>query len=204
VYSIIDKSRLMRMPFNKLTLLDYSINASLVISNIVMRKGDKAGVITFAEKPGYFLSAERSAGHLRKIIELLYNQKTRFLESDYQRMYNHVRNNVKGRSLLMLYTNFETLSGMKRNLPVLRRLNQQHLLVVILFENNAIEEMSKGKAASVRDVYNKTIAESFLLEKRLIAHELRNLGVQCIITSPEKLTVDTINKYLELKSRGLI
>src|SRR5690606_40532545 len=38
VYAVIDKGRTMKMPFEGMTLLDYDINASLVISNIAIRK----------------------------------------------------------------------------------------------------------------------------------------------------------------------
>jgi uncharacterized protein (DUF58 family) len=50
IYSVIDKSRSMRMPFNDLTLLDYSINSTLAFSNICLRKGDKVGLMTYSDK----------------------------------------------------------------------------------------------------------------------------------------------------------
>ena len=47
VYCLINKGRLMKMPFQGMTLLDYSINASLVLSNVALVKQDRAGLITF-------------------------------------------------------------------------------------------------------------------------------------------------------------
>lgn len=46
VYCLIDKGRVMRSPFEGLTLLDYAINASLVLSNIALLKQDRAGIST--------------------------------------------------------------------------------------------------------------------------------------------------------------
>ena len=45
VYSIIDASRVMKMPFNGLTLLDYAINSSLAFSNIALKKNDKTLIL---------------------------------------------------------------------------------------------------------------------------------------------------------------
>lgn len=138
VYCLIDKGRVMQMPFEELTLLDYAINASLVISNIALKKQDKAGVITFSDKISNILPAQRKENQLRRILELLYNQKTLYQETDYERLYTTVRHSLKQRSLLLLFTNFETLNGAERQLPYLRALARHHLLVVIFFENTEI------------------------------------------------------------------
>ena len=83
VYCVIDKSRSMRMPFNSLTLLDHSINCALSLSNIVLKKNDKVGVVTFSDKLGSRLPAENSSTQLRRIMDVLYRQKTHFMESNY-------------------------------------------------------------------------------------------------------------------------
>ena len=57
------------------------------------------------------------------------------------------------------------------------------------------------KAASIEDIYIKTIAEKFAYEKRLMVKELQMNGIPSILTVPENLTVNTVNKYLELKTR---
>lgn len=204
VYSIIDKSRSMQMPFENMTLLDYAINSSLVISNIALRKSDRTGLLTFSDKLGSRLPAERSPIQLKKILNLLYKQKTKFKEANYQLLYYGIRNLVKGRSLLFLYTNFESLYSMQRVLPLLRKINQQHLLVVIFFENTELRELTAIDAKSVKEIYQQTIARKLAHEKSMIVRELRKHAIQAILTTPQKLNIDTINKYLELKSRGLI
>ena len=204
VYSIVDMGRVMRMPFAGMSLLDYAINASLVISNIALLKQDRAGVITFSNKVQSTLIAERRNTQLHQILELLYSQKTGYLESDYERLYVQVKRKITHRSLLLLYTNFETLSAMERQLIYLRKLAREHLLVVIFFENTELREFTRKKAETTEDVYNKVIAEKFEYEKKLIVKELEKHGIHSILTDPQKLSVNTINKYLELKARGLI
>ncbi len=204
VYSLIDKSRTMRMPFNGLSLLDYSINASLVISNISLKKHDKAGLLTFSDKIGSSIKAERGRLQLRTILEALYNEEERKMEANYELMYNAVRNLVRGRSLIFFYTNFESLYALERVLPLLRKINSTHLLVVMFFENTEVKDFSASASKDVEEIYLKTIAQKFVSEKNQVVQLLRQYGIQSILTRPEDLSINTVNKYLELKARGMI
>jgi len=204
IYNIIDKSRIMLMPFNGLSLLDYAINSSLVVSNVALKKHDKAGLVTFSDKIGAAIKADRKHGQLQAILEALYSQKERDLEANYELLYFGIRNLIKTRSLIFLYTNFESMYGLKRVLPVLRNINKQHLLIVVFFENSELEVMSREKVADLKDVYRRILAEQAINEKLTMAQELNNLGIQTILTKPEDLSLNSINKYLEIKSRGLI
>jgi uncharacterized protein (DUF58 family) len=204
IYALIDKSRNMQMEFENMTMLDYAINSALVFSNIALRKGDRAGLITFSNKMGTQLVADRSNGHLRRILNLLYNQKTQFKESSYELLYESIRQTVKSRSLLMLYTNFESEFAMKRALPILKKINQRHVLVVVFFQNNELEDVAFQRIDTVQEIYQSAVAEKLITTKMVIAKELRQNGIQTILTRPEDLSINTINKYLELKARGVI
>lgn len=204
IYCIIDKGRLMKMPFEGLSLLDYAINTSLVLSNIALLKQDKAGLITFSDKMGKFLAADKRPIQMQHILEALFKQKTRYLESDFERLYIHVKRKVNQRSLMVLFTNFESLTGLQRQMPYLRKLAASHVLMVVFFENTELRELTTQSPADVQGVYHKTIAEKFAYEKKLIAKELRQYGIISILTAPKLMTVNTINKYLEMKARGAI
>jgi uncharacterized protein (DUF58 family) len=201
VYCIIDKGRLMKMPFNELTLLDYAINSTLVLSGVCLKKQDKVGLITFANKMSTVLAADRKPIQRENILQQLYNQQTAFLESDFEMLYMQVRNRIKQRSLLILYTNFESLSGLNRQLNYLRSIAKHHLLLVVFFENTELTQLTHLNAQNIEEVYIKTIAEKFAFEKRLIVKELKKHGILSVLTTPENLTVNMVNKYLELKAR---
>jgi len=204
VYCLVDMGRNMKMPFEKMALLDYAINASLVISNIAHIKSDKPGLITFTHEIKTHIKAERRNSQMSRILQALYNQETNFTESDFGALYTHVKHQVNQRSLLLLFTNFESLSSLKRQLKYLKQLAKSHLLVVIFFENTELRKLLDKNAGNTFEIYYKTVAEKFELEKRLITKELSACGIQSVYTSPQNLSVNTINKYLELKSRGLV
>jgi uncharacterized protein (DUF58 family) len=204
VYSLIDKGRVMQMPFQGMSLLDYAINATLVISNIAIKKSDKAGLITFQDKIGNLLPASRINNQMSTIQEVLYNQKTAYLETDFSVLYSTIRRTISQRSLLLLFTNFESIHSLHRQLPYLLNLGKAHLLVVIFFENTELRQLTDNPAETMKEIYYKAIAERFSFEKKMITKELQKHGIQSILTSPENLTINTINKYLELKARNLI
>jgi uncharacterized protein (DUF58 family) len=192
------------MPFEGMSLLDYAINASLILLRVALIKQDRAGLITFDEALGNFLPADRKAAQMTNILETLYNQQTKFMESDYEKLFAVIRTKVPQRSLIVLFTNFESLSGLQRQLPYIRSIARNHLVLVVFFENTELRQLTETEAPDMETLYVKTIAEKFQYEKRLIVKELQQHGIFTILTAPKNLTVDTVNKYLELKARQAI
>jgi len=204
IFILIDKGRTMKMPFNGLSLLDYSINAAMALSHIILKKGDRAGMMTFSKKTENKVAAENKSGQLKKISEALYNIKTDFFESDFNRLYQDVKYSLNQRSLILLFTNFETLDGLNRQLKYLRGIAKNHMLVVIFFKNSELQTLIHKNPESMQEIYDEVIAEKFEFEKKLIIQELRKYGIYTVYTLPENLNIDVINKYLEIKARGIL
>jgi uncharacterized protein (DUF58 family) len=204
VYQLIDTGRTMQMCFNGLSLLDYSINSTLALANIILKKQDKAGMLTFSKKVDNLLPAERRSGQMEKFMEKLYNIKTDFSESDFSRLYVDIKQTIKQRSVILLYTNFETIDGLRRQLLFLKNIAKNHFLIVIFFDNTELNKIISVSSKNIQEVYDKVIAEKFAFEKRLIVSELEKYGIQTILTQPEDLTINSINKYIELKAKGMI
>jgi len=204
VYCLIDKSRVMKMPFKGLSLVDYAINATLAISNIIIKKYDKAGLITYSDKIGATIKADNRPTQLNFIMNALYKEKERALEANYELLFHISSKLINGRSLILLFTNFESAFALERALPILRRINRRHLLVVVFFDNTEIREFAERDAADLEGIYQQTMARKYLSEKAQMVLTLRQYGIQSVLTRPEDLSINTINKYLELKARGLI
>ena len=204
IFCLINKSRTMKMPFGGMTLLDYAINASLVLLNTALHKQDKAGLITFAENVDTFIAADKKPAQLNTMLEALYQQQTHFLEPDLEKLFSAVRNRITQRSLLVLFTNFETVESLQRDLPMLKRLAHYHLLMVVFFENTELQALIEKKPHTTEEIYIKTIAQKYQHEKKRMVKELHQHGIIAILSPPQKLTVNTLNKYLELKNRQSI
>ena len=203
IINVIDKGRIMQQAFAGMTILDYAINASLVLSYVALHRDDKAGVITFADKFSDFVKPDRGPAQMNDILECLYQQTTDFAESDYSTLVVNTNHLVGRRSLLILYTNFFDYNGMLRQLPYLRQLNSRHRLLVIFFIDEERRDFINQQPHSIREYYEHSIAAKIDHEQTLIINTLRQFGINSLLTSPQNLSVNVINRYLEMKSRGI-
>lgn len=204
IYMLIDTGRVMKMPFAGMTLLDYAINSSLAFANLAIKKKDKVGMISFSNGIHQALPASNSRSQLRSLSETLYPISTQFHDTDFGLLYGTVKRKVPQRSLLILFTNFEHMGGLRRQMPYLQGLARKHLLVVVIFQNTEMREFLESTPADLSGIYRKTVAQKFDVEKRQMVLELGKRGIQAILTPPEELTVNAINKYLEIKARGML
>ena len=203
IISVIDKGRIMQQAFAGMTILDYAINASLVLSYVALHRDDKAGIITFADKFGDFVKPDRGPAQMNDILECLYRQTTNFAESDYSSLVLNTNHLVGRRSLLVLYTNFFDYTGMLRQLPYLQQLNKRHRLLVVFFIDEDRRDFINQQPHSIKDYYEHSIAEKIDHEQTLIINTLRQYGINSLLTAPQHLSVNVINRYLEMKSRQM-
>lgn len=203
IYIILDKGKNMQMPFEGLSLLDYSINSALALSNIIIKKQDKIGLFTFSKTIENVVPAQNSSSQMQKIIETLYSINTDFKESDFSNLHANINNNIKQRSIIILFTNFETENSLNRQLAYLKSIAKKHLLIVVFFKNSEVDKLINRPTNSKIEIYDKVVAEKFNFEKKLIVQKLSKIGIISILTYPKDLSSETINKYLEIKARGL-
>lgn len=201
VYSIIDKGRAMQRAFNGMTLLDYSINASLALSFSATVRYDKAGLMAFSSKFDTFVPASRHEGQMHLLQERLYAQKTDFGESDFSALGINVMQHESKRSLLILYTDFSSMIAMKRQLPYLIQLAQHHILLVVFFKDMQLAEYVETPAKNAKEYYQHVIADKTAYEKQLIVSTLQQYGIYALLTRPQDLCIRVINKYLEIRNR---
>jgi uncharacterized protein (DUF58 family) len=211
-----------------MTLLDYSINAALVLSFVAINKQDKAGLITFSTKMETFVPASRQPGYMQTLQDALYAEKPVFGETDFSALIAGLARHVSRRSLLVLFTSFPTMPALRRQLPFLRQLALHHRLLVVFFKDEELEQFTVHSSQftgreeeqssfhsfftspsfphhspkkSTEDYYQSVVAEKFIYEQHLIVSTLRQYGIQALLTTPNNLSVNVINKYLEIKSR---
>ncbi len=204
VYQLIDMGRTMKMPFKGMTLLDYAINASLSVANIILKKQDKTGLLTYSSGVHSIVKSDNRRLQMNKMLETLYSQKTMFNESNLEQVFTTLEKNTQGRSLLVFYTNFESTPGLERQLPILKKLSNRHLVLLVTFINTELEIVTNTKAKDMEQVYKKALAENHLINKELLMEKLSRYGIIHMKVRPDELTLAVINKYLEIKDRGMI
>lgn len=199
VWFLLDKGRTMQRTFDGMTLIDYAINASLVLSHVALHRYDMPGLLSFDAHISQTVPAENRANQMHRILEALYAEQTAYAETDFSALCSHVSRHIPRRSLLMLFTDFTTRDALLRQLPYLRRLARKHCLLVVLFSDPDLQALAAVPLQSFSDMKFQTLAADAMLEKRSLCTELRRNGIYTLLTTPQNLTVAAVNKYIELK-----
>ena len=202
VVAAIDMGRAMRSPFDGLTLVDHAVNASLVLLNTALLTDDKAGLVAFDQEVRAVVRPSRTPATLPTLLEALYRLDPGFRDPSFDALYAALRQQVRQRSLVLLFTSLDTVAGLERRLPVLRQIARSHRLCVVLFENTGIRELLASRSARLEDVYVKAVAEGLALETREVAQTLERHGIGALVTKPETVTADAVNRYLQIRARG--
>lgn len=204
IYALINTGRIMRMPFDGLSLVDYSVNSALALLNVAIQNEDYGGVITFSGHVDQRLAASGKSGQIQRIMDVLYKADANFDEANYEVLYSFVFRHIRQRSMLLLFTHFMSSPSLERVLPQLIQLNHNHLLVVVFFTNTELQRFREKEAADLEEVAAQTMASTLLEDQIKMARMLVQHGIQCIHTRPDQLSADVLSKYIELKGRGLI
>ncbi len=204
VYSIVDMGRTMQLAAEGMTLLDYSINAALALSFVAINKDDQAGVATFDVHFNTLVKASRRTGQMHRIMEALYNATTAFGESDYSELCVALDQRLKRRSFIVLFTAFDAMNSLQRQLPYLRQISKRHRLLVVFFRDEKLRDYAASPSTDIEDYYQRVVAEKMIHERRLIADMLQQQGIHSVLTTTHHLVVDVVNKYLEMKARRML
>jgi hypothetical protein len=94
--------------------------------------------------------------------------------------------------------------ALQRQLPFLQQLSRRHRVLVVFFEDVELAEYAATHAVSKEDECRHVMAEKYIYEKQLMVSKLRENGIYALLTAPNHLNVDIVNKYLEMKSQGLL
>ena len=131
-------------------------------------------------------------------------KQTSFSEVDFTSLYTFCQKNIAQRSLLLLFTNFESRHSLDRQLAYMKMLNRHHLLLVVFFRNTEVDTVMKEEVHSTEGIYQQAIASQMLHEKTLIHEKLQRAGILSLYTTPQNLSVDVINRYIEIKNRRVL
>ena len=204
IWCLVDKGRTMQRTFADVTLLDYAVNAALVLSYVALRRADMPGLVTFGPTVEQTVPALHRPHQLQLLLETLYAQRTVYGETDYAALSAHLSRQLHRRSLLVLFTDFTSIPALERQLPYLRHLARQHPLLVVFFEDEEVQQLADTQPTDVNGMRLQVLASDFCLGKKRMAAILQQQGIHTLCTTPQHLSVDVVNRYLELKHRQVV
>lgn len=197
---VLDAGRMMSGEGQKLTKLDYAINASLLLGYVGVSRDDKVGLLAFADRVKLYLPPRRGQPQLQQILAALYNLQPEVVESDYRSACQYISLKNRKRSLVCIFTDLIDEAASHELITYVASLTKIHLVMcVVMLDSSLVSQAAKAPTDS-QSVYEKGVALAVLRHREKAISILKNRGVVVVSVPPEDLSISTINKYLEIKS----
>ncbi len=201
---MLDVGRLMRSPVQDLAKVDYAINAALLLTYVAGMRGDKVGLIAFADDVTTYLAPKQGKGQFYRMLATLYGLQSQPVESSYTRAFTYLNNKQKKRSLVVIFSDLASGLAEKAIISQVTPLVPRHVPLLVAINDPTMIALTKQAPDSSQPLYQRGVAEQMLSQRAIIMQSLRLRGVNTIDVPANQLTVSVIDRYLELKSRGRI
>jgi len=200
----IDTGRGMRGESGGITSIDHALGAALLTADVALRGGDKAGLLTFDDRPRSFLrpTGGRSGG--RKLTRAAYALDAGLAATDYRAAMVYLKTQVKARSLLVVFTNLLDPRSAKELAAAVKSLLPRHLPLCVLLRDLEVERLATAPVASEDDVLVRAAAGEALAWRDGIVRTLKNAGAMVLDVRPEEVTPALVKRYMEIKARRLL
>ena len=214
VIIMLDTGRLMASPIvldashasgqTAMIKLDYAINTTLMTGYVSTLKGDKVGLIAFADTVHQYLAPRPGKKQFLTMLESIYALQVQSVEPDFERAFTYLASKQRKRALVILFTDILDRDAAEGLATYVAQLSRHHLVVCVTLMDSTIIALAAQKLTDSKSVYQKTIAEKLLQEKQATLEILRRRGVITLDVPAHQLTMTVVNKYLELKAKSRI
>lgn len=202
VHIMIDTGRPMGYTVRGHRKLDLAVNTALVLSDIVNQNGDQSALLLFNTEVNNMVMPGKGAGHRNKLLEALYHIESNNQTSNYEDAFYYFKKKERHRSIVFLFTDFDTLEEAEDILKVLPMISKNNLVVLILIRNEKLENISQLDVKDTEDLFRKGVSIELLEERRKIISILNKRGILCIECEAEKLEYTAVNKYIQVKNKS--
>lgn len=204
VVFMLDCGRLMTAVWDDLTALDHALNATLMLSHVAIRRGDLVGLIAFDEQVRRLVKPAGGVSASNRIIRSTFDLFPSMVESDYETAFRTLRTHVKKRTLVVFIGHTIDDATARRIERLSRELLPQHLPLVVLLKDRAVEARAQALAHTPDEVCMQAAAAEVLLWRDRLINEMQRAGVMVLDVLHRQLTSALVSRYLEVKARGLI
>jgi uncharacterized protein (DUF58 family) len=200
----IDGGRLMTARIEQETKLDSAVHASLALMSAAARAGDNAGLLVFGRKVKAFLPPSRGRDHMDAALEALYSVEPEMIEPSYSHAFEYIAAHSKRRSLVIVITDLVDEEGSKELLTSLKLLRPRHLPLVVTIADRDLRAVVSNPPENVRDLFTQSVAEEIMYLREAALRLVESQGGLALDVTAAALAPAILEKYLQVKERGLL
>jgi uncharacterized protein (DUF58 family) len=200
----VDAGRSMAAKVDGLTKMDHAMNAALFLAFVAVRNGDRVGLAVFADGVKAYLAPNAGRSQYRKIVDTLYSARPNLTYVDYLALFKELSVRLRRRSLVCLFTDFLDEDQASTMVAPMRRLAHWHVPLCLSIKDTALIELLHTEPPGPEEAFRQAVASELLAEREQMKAKIGQEGIQLIDVHPEELSLAAVNRYLEIKSQGLL
>ncbi|MBI5963721.1 MAG: DUF58 domain-containing protein [Chloroflexi bacterium] len=204
VIAVLDTGRMMQSPVANIAKLDYAVNAVLFLGYVASGKGDRVGVMSFADDVGHYLAPRQGRGQFYRMLEVLYAVDAQQVEPNYRKALTYLAVKQRRRALVIIFTDLSSGASLDSLIAQVSLLARSSLPLVVTISDPDVHAAANQKPHDSLTVYQRATAAQMLDERRLVLDTLRKRGVLTLDVPANQLSLAVINRYLELKGRTML
>jgi uncharacterized protein (DUF58 family) len=204
VIAVLDTGRMMQSPVAQIAKLDYVVNAVLLLAYVATGKGDKVGLMTFADDVTHFISPRQGRGQFYRMLESLYAVEAQPVEPDYRRALSYLALKQRKRALVVIFTDLSGGMSMQSLVSQATMLARRSLPLVVTISDPDVHTAAQQYPRHSLAVYQRAAAGRLLDERQVALDSMRRQGVLTLDVPVNQLSLAVVNRYLELKGRTLL
>ncbi len=204
LFFMLDAGRAMTASSGGLTLFDHALNATLMLSTVAARNGDRVGMMGFEQRVRSFVHPSGGGRATQRLIQAGYDLHPHLVEPDYERAFREMALRVQKRSLVVLFAQVLDDAVAQTLLRRTRGLMPRHLPLLVLFRDDDVENLLQQPSRRASDLYTRAAAAELSHWRQGFIETLRSHGALVLDVTPRELTPQLINNYLEIKARHLL
>jgi uncharacterized protein (DUF58 family) len=204
VWLLVDAGRLLRARIGAQTMLDATVTAALTLAQVALASGDRVGLLAYGRRLQQRVAPARGAMHLRGLVEALALVHSDGVEADHAAAAATVMAAQKRRALIVWLTDVADTAGVPDVIEHALRMTPAHVVLFGVLRQPEIAALSAAAPASPSDMFRVMAAQETLDRREALLHGLRQHGALVLEVSPSELSSGLVDRYLEVKERGLL
>jgi len=199
---LVDCGRRMMSHDDTLSHFDHTLNAILLLSHVALKQGDAVGLLTFSGEQRW-IAPRKSMSSVNVILNSVYDLQPKLISPDYERAAIEFMQRQTKRSLVILLTNVRDEDS-DELLPALRLLKKRHLVLLASMREHSLDMRLEAPIQNYDEALDYAATNHYLEYRRKMHMQFDQSGVLFMDVNPDQLAVNIVNRYLEIKTAGML
>jgi uncharacterized protein (DUF58 family) len=204
VMILIDCGRVMTQMAGTFSRIEHVLSSAIVLTDVAATSGDYVGLLAFDDELRAFVPAQRGRAALTSVRAALSGLDATLTEPDYSAAFRLLALRQRRRALIVFFTDVIDARVARSLVAHVSRSAQRHLVVVVAIQNDALLDAARPKAQGSLALYRSAAAEELIHERDEALTRMRRSGVAVLDVAPTQMAAAVVNRYTEVKARGLL